>query len=601
MKRKSGIRLLATLLVILMLGTALTGCGGTTPPASTAPSAGASSEAPSAAASSEGGEASTEPEAENPFAEHITIDMYNNAANYQGEQTGWYAKVLQDELNITLNIIAPQVGGDALYKTRAAAGSLGDICVIDNDQLEECIQAGLVADMTDLIKNYPNLMEYMDHFEYFNGTFEAVNPEKKIYGLATFQADTSPTTYSEELAYSSPILNWTYYSAAGRPEMNNLQDLLTTLKKMRDTTPTTKDGKKIIPITLWKDWDTWSMENVRWLCNWYGFEQPEGTGSVLLNAKGDVVPFTADDGMYKKILKFYHDANQMGLVDPDSAAQDWNKVAEKLTNNQVLLMWYSWQRGFYNTIARGQEKDGGVFVPIKDLNIIQTSDAYYGNGRVFSLGSKAVDPERCMALMDFLVSPKGLRYHANGIEGFNYVKNAEGKWELTEVGQVAFQDNTPVPEEWGGGGYQDGQSKINSMIISDFTIDPETGEFYNSNYWSSTMEKNKTALNIEWSETYGGAVNAMDYLLKNNMVTVVPSINTSFGADSSDIKNKRSQCSELLKNTSWKMVFAKDEAEFNALWTKMQSDLEGLGWNDIVAADSEKCQKIVALRAKAVE
>ena len=44
----------------------------------------------------------------------------------------------------------------------------------------------------------------MNHFEYFNSTFEAVNPDKKIYGLATFQADTSPTTYSEELAYSSP-------------------------------------------------------------------------------------------------------------------------------------------------------------------------------------------------------------------------------------------------------------------------------------------------------------------------------------------------------------------------------------------------------------
>lgn len=598
MKRNQTTRLLAMLLVTLMVATAMAGCGGTTPTepsASVAPSASSESASASVAASE------SAPAEGNAFAEHLTIDMYNNAANYQGEQTGWYAKVLKDELNITLNIIAPQVGGDALYKTRAASGNLGDIVVIDNDQLEECIQADLVADMTDLIKDYPNLMEYMDHFAYFNSTFETANPDKKIYGLATFQADTSPTTYSEELAYSSPIMNWTYYTAAGRPEMNNLQDLLATLKKMKETTPTTKDGKPIIPITLWKDWDTWSMENVRWLCNWYGFEQPEGTGSVLLNAKGDVVPFTADDGMYKTILKFYYDANQMGLVDPDSAAQDWNKVAEKLTNNQVLLMWYTWQRGFYNTIARGQEKDGGVFIPIKDLNIIQTSDAYYGNGRVFALGSKAKDPDRVMALMDFLVSPKGLRYHADGIEGFNYEKNAQGKWELTEVGQTAFQENTPVPEEWGGGGYQDGQSKINSMIMSDFTIDPETGEFYNSNYWSSTMEKNKTALNIEWSEHFGGAKNAMDYLLKNNMVTVVPSINTSFGSDSSDIKNKRSQSSELLKNTSWKMIFAKDEAEFNALWTKMQSDLEGLGWNDIVAADTAKCQKIIALRAKAVE
>lgn len=590
-------RLSMLLAILLAMSVALTGCGGAAG-TSASPAASSSAAASTEASASASGDASASPDAKT--YEPLTIDMYNNAANYQGEQTGWYAKVLKDKFNITLNIIAPQVGGDALYKTRSAAGNLGDICVIDNSQMEECIQAGLIADMTDLIKNYPNLMEYMDHFTYFNSTFEVSNPEKKIYGLPTFEADTSPTTYSEELAYSSPIMNWTYYTAAGRPEIANLKGLLDVLKKMKETTPKTKDGKNIIPITLWKDWDTYSMENVRWLCNWYGYEQPEGTGSVLLSAKGDIVPFTDDAGMYKTILKFYFDANQMGLVDPDAAAQDWNKVAEKLTNNQVLLMWYSWQRGFYNTPARGKEKDGGVMIPIKDMNIIQTSDAFYGNGRVFALGSQAKDPARCMELMDFLVSPEGLRYHANGIEGFNYEKTADGKFKLTDVGQTAFQNNTPVPAEWGGGGYQDGQSKINSMIMSDFTIDPSTGEFYNQNYWSSTLELNKTALNIEWSEAFGGAKNAMDYLTKNNMVTVVPSINASLGVDTSDIKNKRSQCSELVKNTSWKMIFAKNADEFEALWKQMQTDLDGLGWKDIVSTDTARCQKIVELRAKAV-
>ena len=148
MKRNQTTRLLAMLLVTLMVATAMAGCGGTTPTepsASVAPSASSESASASVAASE------SAPAEGNAFAEHLTIDMYNNAANYQGEQTGWYAKVLKDELNITLNIIAPQVGGDALYKTRAASGNLGDIVVIDNDQLEECIQADLVADMTDLI------------------------------------------------------------------------------------------------------------------------------------------------------------------------------------------------------------------------------------------------------------------------------------------------------------------------------------------------------------------------------------------------------------------------------------------------------------------
>ncbi|MGO4109746.1 hypothetical protein [Paenibacillus sp. YAF4_2] len=529
----------------------------------------------------------------------LTVTVYDNAANYQGEQTGWYGKLIKDKFNITLNILAPQVAGDQLYKTRTAAGNLGDLLIVDNSQLEELIPAGLVMDITDKVKNTQYLSKYVDnHFKPFNAAFDKVNPDGKIYAMPTFEADTSPTTFSEEIPYSSPIMPWDYYKGVGAPKINNLTDLLNVLKEMQKKYPATPDGKKIVPITLWKDWDGGSMENVRWLSNWYGYEQPDGTSTIQLNAKGDIVPLIDDNSMYKKILQFYFTANQMGLVDPDSASQDWNKVSEKLTNKQVLLLWYSWQRGFYNSIERGKNGDGNMAVPIADTHIIQSSDAYYGNGRVFAIGSKAKEPERIMELLDWMASPEGLRYYTNGFEGFNYEKTEDGKLKLTEIGQTAFQKNTPVPDQYGGGGYQDGQSKINSMIMSDFVTDPETGEFYNSTYWSSTIEANKTALTTDWQNTYTAA-NATEYYMKNNMIDIVPNINTSLGSDSSDIKNKRSQISDFVKNTSWKMVFAKSQAEFDQLWTKMKSDVVGLGWNDVVAVDTEKAQKIVKMRADA--
>lgn len=596
MNKREVKRLMSGLFACLFLMSAiLTGCGG----------ASQNTETPSTTASEETSTGTAEPTAEEAPAaiDHskpLTIDVYSNAANYQGEQPGWYGKIIKDKFNLTLNILAPQVAGDSLYKTRSAAGNLGDLLIIDNSQFEECLPAGLIADMTDMIKNYPNLAKHIDnHFKPFNAAFDKINPEGRIYALPTFEADTSPTTYSEEIPYSSPIMPWDYYKGVGAPEVKDLNGLLDVLEQMQKKYPTTADGKKIVPITLWKDWDTWSMENVRWLCNWYGFEQPEGTGSVLLSAKGDIVPFSDDNSMYKKVLKFYFDANQRGLIDPDSASQDWNKVAEKLTNKQVLLLWYSWQRGFYNTIQRGRNGDGNVSVPISDSRLIQTSDAYFGNGRVFALGSKAKEPERIMEFLDWYVSPEGLNYTLNGLEGFNYEKTADGKYKLTEVGMTAFQDNTPVPAEYGGGGYQDGQYKINSLIISDFSIDPNTGEFFNQNYWSSTLEANKTTLNNEWSEHFK-AKNPTDYYLKNNMIDIVPNINTSLGTDSSDIKNKRSQCSDLVKNTSWRMIFAKNEAEFNSLWEKMKTDLDGLGWKDVVAMDTERCNKIVKMRNDAM-
>lgn len=573
---------------VFLVSAVLTGCGGGTPSNASNSAAGTST----ASASSSGSSAADRTP--------LTLEIYDNAANYQGEQTGWFAKIVKDKFNLTLNILSPQVAGDQLYKTRSASGSLGDIVVIDNSQMEECIPAGLLTDLTDMIKDYPNLAKYVDnHYKLFNSSFKKANPEGKIYGLPTLMADTSPTAYTDEFAYSSPMMPWDYYKGIGAPKIENLNSLLDVLQKMKEKYPKTPDGKPINAITLWKDWDTWSMENVRWLCNWYGYEQPEGTGSVLLNAKGDIVPFTDDNSMYKRILKFYYDANQRGLVDPDSASQDWNKVNEKLTNKQVLLLWYSWQRGFYNTIERGKNEDGNVVIPISDMHVLQNGDAYYGSGRVFALGSKAKDPKRALEFMDWMNSTEGMRYIINGLEGFNYEKTADGKYKLTEVGKVAFQKNSPVPAEFGGGGYQDGQSKINTQMLADINSDPDTKETYNNNYWSATQEENMTALTKAWQAKFQ-AKNAVDYLIKNKMIDIVPNINTSFGSDSSDIKNKRSQCSELVKNTSWKMVFAKNENEFNQLWTKLKSDLEGLGWNDVIAVDTAKCKTIVDLRAQAI-
>lgn len=427
--RKSALLLGTT---ILLVTTALSGCSGNSNNGGTA----AGTAEPGTPTESSDPGTSTGIDHSKP----LTITVFDNAANYQGEQTGWYGKLLKDKFNITLNILAPQVAGDQLYKTRSASGDLGDLLIIENSQLEELIPAGMIMDLTDMIKNTEHLSQYVDnHFKPFNVAFEKQNPDGKIYALPAFTADTSPTTFSEELPYSSPIMPWDYYKGIGAPKLNNLNDLMTALKDMQAKYPKTPDGKPIVPITLWKDWDGGSMENVRWLSNWYGYEQPNGTTTIQLNAKGDIVPIVDDNSMYKKILQFYYDANKMGLVDPDSPSQDWNKVSEKLTNKQVLLLWYSWQRGFYNTIERGNQGDGNVAVPIADTHLIQNSDAYFGNGRVFAIGSKAKEPERIMELMDWMSSPEGLRYYTNGFEGFNYEKTPDGKFKLTEVGQTAFR------------------------------------------------------------------------------------------------------------------------------------------------------------------
>ena len=63
------------------------------------------------------------------YPDFITVDVFDGLANYQGIQSGWFAKVVKDKFNMELNIIAPNVsgGGDTMYQTRSAAGELGDL------------------------------------------------------------------------------------------------------------------------------------------------------------------------------------------------------------------------------------------------------------------------------------------------------------------------------------------------------------------------------------------------------------------------------------------------------------------------------------------
>ncbi len=588
MKDKKVTRLVVFMLIgLLMLSALLTGCNNST-------SNEKEETVTAAPAKEDAADTDSDSKEESKELETLVLDIFDNAANYQGEQPGWFGYIVKEKFNLVLNILAPQISGDQLYQTRAAAGNLGDIVIIDNAQWVDCINAGLVSDLTDILPGTEYLSQYMDHFVGFNKSFDSVT-NGRIYGMPDFIADTSPTSFSETQPYSSPEMYWPWYRELGMPEIEDLDGLLDYMEEAYNAYPTTADGKPHIPITIWKDWDTNYMEAACWIGQWYGYQCDNTTSSVQIGSEGDIISIIDDASSYKIGLQFLFDCNQRGLMDPDAASQQWMDVNAKYTNGQVNLMWYTWSRGFYNSTDKAANGDGWIVIPISDLDISQPGDAYYGQSRVWCLGSQAQDPERTMEFIDWLNSPEGLRYVHSGIEDFVFEKMDNGKFQYTELGWNAFTENAPVPEEYGGGNYQDGISAINTCIMGSFTVDPDTGEFYNPAYWAAEVEKNKNQLTNEWSERFSGATNPTEYFLQNNQMTVTPQINADLGSDTSDIKTIRSQCAQILKDTSWQMVFAADQAEFDTLWADMKTQLDGLDWQTLLASDIEKAQKKVDL------
>lgn len=592
MKKRVLSTMLATALTASMI---LTGCGGGSQPEQPAESAGDSQAA--APENAGGGAEESEASASAPAVSHdeeLVIEVYDIAANYQGLQTGWYGKILKDKFNIVLNIIAPQVSGDgeALYQTRTAAGNLGDIILLDNADMLECVDVGLVADISQDIKNYPNLMKYWEQIELFN---EAIG--EGIYAIPTEMNTNGPTAYMSETVSSMPRIPWDFYSELGKPDLATLDDLVDVLADMQAAHPTNEAGDKAYGMTLWADWDSTSIENVNQLTKWYG---QEVNGSVLIGADNTIKPLTDKDGAYYKMLHFFFQANQKGIIDPDSATQDWNSACDKMKQKRTYLVWNNWMQGFTNSPEIGNKGANYMGIPIADMNVFQTSDYYYGSGRVWGVGSQVSDENRAriMEFLDWLASPEGCTLQHAGDEGIIYTVNEDGTYTLTEDGYNRFTTEIMIPEEKGGGNWTDGNNQVNQWIVQNVEMNPVTGETYVPDLWASYLEKNNTKTTAEWREKFGDQ-NEVEYLKNNGMMKPVPSINKALAIDTTDIGLIRSQCKQIVCDTSWKAIFASNEAEFEALWDDMCTQLDGFGWKDLVAFDTEKYQPVIDARKAA--
>ena len=517
----------------------------------------------------------------------IVVEVYDEAANIQGTQIGWFAKVVKDRFNIELNIIAPQVAGDAVYQTRTTSGNLGDIVLLDPGHFGDCVKAGLIKDISAEIKNCKNLMDFDDQISTYNKGLEG-NTDGKYYGIPCEMTNTSPTTFSDDVIASSPMLRWDLYDAVGAPDIKDLDGLLDTIKAIQDKFPTNDAGDPAYGFSLWPDWDNndgmIGIANVVQLTTWYG---EKIKGSAILTADDKFIKLTDKNGTYYKLLKFLYKANQMGLVDPDSGTQDWNAACAKMSNGQVYTFWYNWQVGFWNTTERLADGKGMIFIPVQDQYYYTMSDTYYGSGRVFGVGSQCEGEkyERVMQFLDWYASPEGCTFQHAGIEGFNYSLDSEGKFTI--MNDNALMDNLPVPEEYGGAGYSDGNNAINQWIVSAISTNPNSGEGYASSHWSSWKKATATKTKLEWAARFG-ADEPAEWMKAHNVMLVRPSVSVSLPSDTPDIELIRNQVGQEVKSASWQMIFAKDEADFDAKWDEMTANLDSLGFEDLYKWDVDK-------------
>lgn len=534
---------------------------------------------------------------ESEYGEFITVDVFDSMANYQGIQSGWFAKVVKDKFNMELNIIAPNVagGGDTLLQTRSAAGDLGDIIItgVQNGRLQDLVTAGLVMDMTELLKDAPNVHRYDKAIE---KTAELVK-EEGIYAIPSEVSSNPPTTSSEGLEPNYGVyLRWDAYKAAGYPEVNTLEDLLPVLSEMQEEVSESDSGKQTYAISLFKDWDGNLMSNAKPEAAYYGYDE---IGFVLAKADGsDYQDLIDSESPYIRSLKFLFQANQLGLVDPESTTQNYDTMFAKYQDGQILFAPYAWLgQSAYNTEANKAEGKGFMLVPVKDETIFSYGCQVNGNAGncAVMIGSKAEDPQRMADFVDWLYSPEGVMMSCAqtastcGPEGLTW-EQQNGEPALTDFGKQALYGEVPeVPEEWGGGNWKDGISALNYKAVNQLDVNPDTGICYDYSTWDSVLAAQDSELYKDWQEKMG-AKTTMEYLRNNNQILVAPGSGYVVPEEDSQITTLRGQCKASIVEYSWKMVFAADEKEFDSLLTEMQETVKGLDYQVVLDYDME-CAK----------
>jgi multiple sugar transport system substrate-binding protein/putative aldouronate transport system substrate-binding protein len=525
-----------------------------------------------------------------PYKDFIVVDVFDALANIQGIQSGWFGEIVKKKFNMELNIIAPNEasGGDTLFELRTASGNVGDLIIstAENGYLQDLVDEGLVIDMSKFLENKDILVRYGKAISLLNDKLT----QDGIYAIPSEISTLPPNESSEGLELTfGPYLRWDLYAAIGYPKISTLEDLLPVLKQMQSIMPNTESGNPTYAFSFFSNWDGNMMNAAKQPACLYGYDE---IGFVLAKADGsDYQSILDENSLYMRILKLYFDANQQGLVDPDSRVQSYPDLFEKYKDGAILYSpWSFLGPSAYNTPENKAEGKGYMLAPIDDMQIFSYGCNNEGNQKtVISIGSKAEDPARLADFIDWLYSPEGIQISCSntgataGPQGLTWEMGTDGPY-LTEFGEEALLGgDAKVPEEWGGGSYTEGVSQLNYKPVSTVDLDPNGYPYYFT-LWKSVLEKEDSALDLNW-KNFMGADSTHEYLEKNNQIIVAPGCGYITPDMSSEIATMRNQCRSIIVSYSWKMVFASNDASFYTLAEEMRGKAEALGYDAVLAED----------------
>ena len=518
-----------------------------------------------------------------------TISVFTMSATYEGDFDGYVGKAIKDATGVSLHVTPSKVGGTDRFQTRLTTGDLGDLILFNSrDALKQAIDAGQLLDLNTVKDKLPNVFRFSDAISRMTKADDG-----KVYGVPTEVSNKAEISKAD--INQVPAMRYDYYKELGSPDIKSYWDYKELAEQMVKAHPRNEQGENFYGLSLFAGWDSTSAGQIRNMANVMGVTFTDGINKydfVGIDPENKTTSdILQDNSLYLQGLKWANGFYREGMLDPDSATQTWEDYVKKGGKGQSAIYPYGYMVNYnYEHTDMPEQNKGYELInndSLKAVELVSTigsSDGWYWG--VSSDGNKT---DTVLKFLDWAYSDEGAWTLANGPKGVLWDMGGDGKPELTELGmQGASASTEQVPEELGGGKVNDTfKNRINGLTIGRNAVNDEYGVPSNSNVWDSTLVKNANNLDKEWSTDHDGALNMKAVMVKNDQVVAMKVKDVPIMQRSDEDKVLVKQVGDVIKQYSWKMIYANSDSEFDSLSNEMISKAKNLGYDKIVATERQ--------------
>ena len=466
---------------IMLFGMAA--CGTTAPVESASEPSVAATSAEASSEASASGEESAPPAAPSPVT--LKVAAFTAAAEPNGVRTDPVSVQIQKDTGVTMDLTSvSEADWTQQFNALLAANDLPDIFLIPEGKksVDMMVNGGQIAALDDLLVDHaPNLMTDPLGKAMVALHKQTMSPDGKLYTIGmcrgTWDNGTQPLV--------GDFLRWDLYAQLGYPKLETFdEDLLNVLAEMQKLEPKNKDGKKVYALGGWfgdgQGWGDWTFTYRMTFAEGTGFLTQDRmiTADIGSKAPSDVNALKDKNSTFWRYTKFMNKANQMGLLDPESFTQKWDKYVEKINTGRYLYFnpgWLTGDANKYFTTNNMPEKGYTALPPLSTDKFMLVSMMYAGE-RTYGVSANCAAPERAMDLLDYLSTYKASRMVNNGLEGTNWTME-NGKPTPTDDFLNVTADNEFMKKTGAG-------VLHHFMGYAGGTIEPETNVAIGLNYAS---------------------------------------------------------------------------------------------------------------------